>query len=99
MIEDTIPDTQVKIIELTNSIQKLLTNKNRRYGDSAILPRRSFSKLSAKEGILIRLDDKLNRIENSKELRVNDVADMIGYLFLLLISMGVTQEDIYKLID
>ena len=48
---------------------------------------------------MIRLDDKMSRIEsNTDELpRVNDVADLIGYCTLLLISMGVTKEDLAKI--
>ena len=98
-MEETKPTTQALIIELTSAIQKLLIVKNQRYGDAAINPKRRFSKASSEEGILIRLDDKLNRIEESNELRVNDISDMIGYLILLLVAKGTTQEDIIKLID
>lgn len=31
--------------------------------------------------------------------RINDVADIIGYCTLLLVSMGATVEDIQKLMD
>ena len=31
--------------------------------------------------------------------RINDVADIIGYCTLLLISMGATQSDIKALMD
>jgi len=79
-------DTQANIIEVTDSLKKFLMEKNRRYGDSAIHPQRRFSKLDSSEGLKIRLDDKLNRIENSEELRKNDVVDMMGYLALLCIS-------------
>jgi len=92
-MEDTIPNTQTKIIELTNSIQKLLLVKNQRYGDAAITPKRRFSKASPEQGILIRLDDKLNRIEQSDELRINDISDMIGYLVLLLIAKGLEDAE------
>jgi predicted RNA-binding protein associated with RNAse of E/G family len=46
-----------------------------------------FSKLSAKEGLLIRIDDKLKRIKNgSLEKDDEDVVnDLIGYLVLLKI--------------
>lgn len=80
-------------------MQTVLLEKNKRYGDSAISPKQRFSKLSGSEGIKIRLDDKMNRIENSGELRTNDVCDMIGYLFLYLIAEGVEKEEILNLID
>ena len=31
--------------------------------------------------------------------RVNDVADIIGYYTLLLVSMGITSEDLKKFMD
>lgn len=71
-----------------DAMKTVLLEKNKRYGDSALNPIRVFSKLNASDGILIRLDDKLSRIVNSKELRTNDVCDMIGYLSLLAISYG-----------
>lgn len=91
--------TQDKIIELTQAMQTLLLEKNKRYGDSAINPKQVFSKLNASEAIKIRLDDKLSRVINSEELRTNDICDLIGYLFLLLISSNVTENDIINLID
>jgi len=92
-------DTQSRIKEVTTAMQQVLLEKNKRYGDSAISPKRRFSKLDSTQGILIRLDDKMNRIEESDELRTNDICDMIGYLNLLLIAKGVTGEEILKLID
>ena len=51
--------------------------------------------------ILIRLDDKIGRIKSNTDEtpRTNDVADIIGYCVLLLISMGVSAEDIAKFKD
>ena len=93
--------TQEKITELTEAIRDLLLYKNEKYGDSAINPKKIFYKGDARNAILIRLDDKLSRIKaNTADIpRVNDVADIIGYCTLLLISMGVTQSDIKALMD
>ena len=91
--------TQERIVEVTDAMQQVLLEKNKRYGDSAITPKRRFSKLDSTQGILIRLDDKMNRIESSDELRTNDICNMIGYLNLLLIAKGVTKEEILSLID
>ncbi len=91
--------TQAKIVEVTLAMQELLLEKNKRYGDAAINPANTFSKLSGQDSIKIRLDDKLKRVQSSEETRVNDVCDIIGYCTLLLISMGVSKEDILKLID
>lgn len=92
-------DTQDKIREITSAMQELLLEKNKRYGDSALKPSNTFSKLDAKSSILIRLDDKLNRVKNSTELRINDISDLIGYEVLLLIAMGCNKQDIIDLID
>ena len=97
---DTIP-TQRKIAELTEAIRDLLLYKNQKYGDSALNPKKIFYKGDARNSILIRLDDKLGRIMANADAtpRINDIADIIGYCTLLLISMGATQSDIKALMD
>lgn len=92
-------NTQDKIIEVTQAMQELLLEKNKRYGDAAVNPTKVFSKLDGADSIKIRLDDKLSRVRNSLEVRTNDVCDIIGYLTLLLVAKGVTKEEILKLID
>jgi hypothetical protein len=66
-----------------------------KYGNSALEPLGVFSQLSAKEGLLVRIDDKLKRIKNgSLEKDDEDVInDLIGYLVLLKIQ---TLEEKYK---
>ena len=93
--------TQRKIRELTDAMKDLLLYKNNKYGDSAINPKKVFYKGDATNSILIRLDDKLGRVMSNPDYRprVNDVCDIIGYCTLLLISMGVTPEDIAKFKD
>jgi len=77
------------------SIREMLINKNIKYGNSALEPLGVFSQLSAKEGLLVRIDDKLKRIKNgSLEKDDEDVInDLVGYLVLLKIQ---TQEERYK---
>lgn len=72
-----------KFKQITTSLCELLTEKNKRYGNAALKPLGVFNKNNASAGIQIRLDDKLMRVKNSKELRKNDVADIMGYLVLL----------------
>lgn len=91
--------TQDRIEEVTSGMCELLKEKNKRYGDSALNPKNVFFKGDATNSIRIRLDDKIGRVMNSNEIRVNDICDLIGYEVLLLISMGVTKEDILALID
>ena len=97
---DTMP-TQQKIAEITEAIRDLLLYKNQKYGDSALNPKKIFYKGDARNSILIRLDDKLGRIMANADAtpRINDIADIIGYCTLLLISMGATQADIKALME
>ncbi|MDR0676501.1 MAG: hypothetical protein LBF97_05630 [Elusimicrobiota bacterium] len=99
-IEDEDED-QIKIIKICDAMKELLLEKNKRYGSSALKPNHIFFKGDSTDSILIRLDDKISRIQNNKENkpRFNDVADIIGYCVLLLISMDISDEDILKLID
>lgn len=80
----TFPDQVAEILE---EIQELLVSKNLKYGNSALEPLGVFSQLSAKEGLFVRIDDKLKRIKNgSLEKEDEDVIqDLIGYLVLLRI--------------
>lgn len=95
------PTTQQKIRDIMDAMKDLLLYKNQKYGDSAINPKKIFYKGDSTNSILIRLDDKLGRVMSNTEEkpRVNDVADIIGYCTLLLISMGVMADDISKFKD
>lgn len=77
-----------KIKQTCDSLNRLLQEKNKRYGNSALEPLGIFNKESASDGIMVRLDDKLMRVKNSSELRKNDVSDIMGYLVLLCIDKG-----------
>lgn len=91
--------TKDKITEILDAMKNVLIIKNERYGDSALTPIKIFSKNDSTNSICVRLDDKLSRIKNSDELRVNDICDLIGYLVLLLVSKNVTAVEIHKLVD
>lgn len=83
-------DTQTHISMICDQIKELLIEKNRNYGDSALNPARIFSKADSTEQILVRIDDKLNRIQKGAGLLANDedvINDLIGYLVLLKISL------------
>lgn len=86
----TTPD---KIQETLLSLNTLLQEKNKRYGNAALNPLGIFNKNSATDGILIRLDDKLQRVKNSDILRKNDIADIMGYLTLLCVEKEWTNFD------
>ena len=93
--------TQQKIKDILSGMTDLILYKNRKYGDSAISPKKIFYKGDSTNSILIRLDDKIGRVMSNTEEkpRVNDVADIIGYCTLLLVSMGITSEDLKKFKD
>ena len=84
-------ESETKISGVCDDIKELLIHKNRKYGNSALKPCRVFSKASAVEQLLVRIDDKLNRIMQGAGLLANDedvVNDLIGYLILLKIGMN-----------
>lgn len=66
--------------KITSGICKVLTEKDKRYGSSALNPLNVFN---GKTRVGQRADDKVARIANSPELRKNDVCDLIGYLILM----------------
>jgi len=78
--------------EVLGELQALLISKNKKYGNSALDPKRIFSKASSIEQIKVRIDDKLSRIANgSGELSDEDtITDLIGYLVLLKIAQRDT---------
>lgn len=78
---------------ITESIGSLLEYKNEKYGNNALDPINIFQG-KCKSGQ--RLDDKLSRVKNSKELRKNDVADLIGYLVLTCKEFGWSNFDEFK---
>lgn len=101
MDEALYTDTQQKLIDVLDGMKSLLLYKNKKYGDSAINPKKVFYKGDSTNSILIRLDDKIGRVMSNPDdkPRVNDVADIIGYCTLLLVSMNVTSEDLKKFMD
>ena len=92
----TMNEIELKISGVCDDIKELLIHKNRKYGNSALKPNRIFSKCSATEQLLVRIDDKLNRIMKGAGLLATDedvVNDLIGYLVLLKISMESDNND------
>jgi hypothetical protein len=73
----------------SEKITNLLIEKNKAYGNSALNPANIFSKLNASEALCSRIDDKLMRIKNRgiTDQTEDTVDDLIGYLFLLKMSM------------
>ncbi|VVB70520.1 Uncharacterised protein [uncultured archaeon] len=86
-------DVSSSINKVVDNIKQFLLEKNQRYGNSALDSCQIFDKIlnSNKEDIttkkiLIRITDKLKRIENSDELKKNDITDIIRYLILICVK-------------
>lgn len=88
MIGEQKPETREQIAQIFDSLREVVLEKNRRYGDSALVPIGVFNKAGPELSILARLDDKLGRVVNSPEPAKNDVADIIGYLVLYATVKG-----------
>tara|TARA_Y100001937_G_C7122712_1_gene333423 strand:+ start:957 stop:1244 length:288 start_codon:yes stop_codon:yes gene_type:complete len=88
--------TEELIKQVARDVVLLLLEKNKSYGDTANNPPQIFSKLSAKEGILARLDDKLSRIKNKglNDKTEDTISDIIGYL--ILYKVQVRKEELIK---
>ena len=93
----TMTKTQEEIALVCEDIKELVLYKNKQYGDSALNPCRIFSKANAVEQILVRIDDKINRIQQGAGLLGEDedvIQDLIGYLILLKIAFKRQQKEI-----
>jgi hypothetical protein len=71
--------------QILEEIATMLISKNQKYGNSALEPLGVFSQLPARDGLLVRIDDKLKRIKNGSLDKDDEdvVNDLIGYLVLL----------------
>jgi hypothetical protein len=71
--------------QILDEIATMLISKNQKYGNSALEPLGVFSQLPARDGLLVRIDDKLKRIKNGSLQKDDEdvVNDLIGYLILL----------------
>lgn len=86
--------TQQDIERVSKQVSDLLISKNKSYGDSALNPSRIFSKADRVQQLLVRIDDKLSRIQNGHDWPGdNDIDDLIGYLILLKIAKERNEKD------
>jgi len=86
---DKCRHSQDRISKVCDEIKALLLEKNRKYGDSALKPKRIFSKADAIEQLNVRIDDKLSRIATLDDPNDEDTeADLIGYLILRRVARG-----------
>ena len=88
IITDEMTEFELKLNDLVIKLRDMLLSKNAKYGNSALEPKRIFSKADSVEQIKVRIDDKLSRIANGAgELTDEDtIDDLMGYLILLKMS-------------
>lgn len=96
----TNPQTpaQKAIVDKCNAVMRLLLEKNKAYGNSALEPLDVCARGDAVELIAVRIDDKLSRIQNAGGLGAamadkkteDTVQDLIGYLILAQIAHEAT---------
>lgn len=79
---------ETEINTVCKELRTVLTEKNKRYGDSALHPINIFNKMKAVNSLYVRMDDKISRVLNSEKLRKNDVCDILGYGILIAIAKG-----------
>ena len=86
------------ISRVCDQVKDLLLQKNLKYGDSALNPIRVMSKSGPIEQILVRIDDKLNRIKQGNILMDDEdvVLDLIGYFILLKVALERDVQDAYN---
>lgn len=91
-------NTRSKIKSKCKSLEKLLLQKNAKYGDSALQPLNVFSEANAVAGIKVRIDDKLKRIKNAGLVDATEdtLQDLAGYLILLMIAKDNASNDIQE---
>lgn len=96
LVHDSAFDQEKVQEEIKNvclDIAELLISKNKKYGNSALEPRRIFSKSSPIEQINVRIDDKLSRIVNRQSDEDEDVEkDLIGYLVLKRVYINLKKK-------
>ena len=95
-------ESQSEIARVCDRVKNLLLEKNMKYGDSALTPIRIMSKASNIEQILVRIDDKLNRLKQGNNLLFEDedvIMDLIGYYVLLKVALDRDMSANYESTD
>ena len=81
-----------KVHEILSDLEELLVSKNKKYGNSALEPKRIFSSANPTEQIKVRIDDKLSRVSAGTNDNEDTVQDLMGYLVLLKIAEGNNEK-------
>lgn len=83
------------IKEYLQNVKELLIIKNAAYGDSALNPLKICSTSDATDMIKIRIDDKLSRLRNRRNITDSEdtIKDIVGYIFLFHILRSSVYGD------
>jgi hypothetical protein len=79
-------ELQNRASEVLNDAREMLIEKNANYGDSALNPVRIFATASPMEQLLVRIDDKISRLERGQAAGEDVAKDLLGYFLLVLIA-------------
>jgi hypothetical protein len=86
----TNTDIATAITATCEEIKRVLLEKNRAYGNSALDPVRIFSRADPVEQLNVRIDDKLSRFARGREYAGDDTElDLIGYLVLRRVARAL----------
>jgi Zn-dependent M32 family carboxypeptidase len=93
-MEVTIEKVNELIEKEYERLKNLSLSKNIQYNNSLQNPQRKISNASVTEGILNRIDDKLNRISSCgiNEDTIDSVDDIIGYFMHIRIRYNIEKE-------
>lgn len=86
MTDQEVANDRVRglISDECDALKRTLLEKNARYGNSFADPIRVFSRATAEEQVLTRLDDKLSRLSRGSGAETEDtILDIAGYIILL----------------
>lgn len=82
-----------EILTVVKGIAEVLIQKNRKYGNAALQPKRIFSRADLLEQINVRIDDKLSRIANQQVDQDEDAElDLVGYLILKRVCKNLSAQ-------
>jgi hypothetical protein len=95
-----VNDIETLIVAECNDLADMLIAKNRKYGNSALKPKRIFSKADPLEQLNIRIDDKLSRIASAQADEDEDPEmDLIGYLILKRVAKRLLPKPVQPNLD
>lgn len=85
---------KAEILNVVKNIANILIQKNRKYGNAALQPKRIFSRANLLEQINVRIDDKLSRIANQQVDEDEDAElDLTGYLILKRVFKNLSEKN------